>query len=631
MWPLRPTRPLRALPLSLTKNMKQIANSSYLCRSLCLLLLLIAGAATEAMAQLRLEVSAPSNVDMADKYFQVKYTIKANVEGNITLPAVNGLRRLAGPARSFFSESVSINGKTTANVATTFTYTFAAEAPGTYTLPAAKVTVGGKTYTSDKAQVKVTNSGKAADAKSAGSEELREAGSKVGNEELVITANLAKETVYEQEALPLTYVVYEKPGVGLNNISLNQQPDFKGMVSQELDLKDIQWDVERRNGQLMRKAVVKRYLLFPQQSGEVTVPRMTFNCVVLQRDASLNPLDVFFNSGGSLAVSVSRTTNPCKIKVKPLPSPRPDGFSGAVGQMEARAYLVTPQVRTNETATLRISVSGKGNLQLLTAPKIELPSHCDAYTPKTTSHTTVTAEGMDGSVTFDYTFVPRQMGDAVIKIPPFISFDPASGQYRTDSIATIRMHIEEGERSQEEVAKERALLESDIRPLYQGKMVLRDAKSAYFFWNTWGYYLAIALIIVATIGIFILTRFLNAHREQLNQPRGGKALRQAIRAIQRAGKDSAGKDKAECYGQLAAALTTFAVTKARTTAAETTKAQWPGVLQAHGIDAAEQERFLQLLDKCEWVKFAPVTADGSMEDDAKMAIDLLKKMDKAWK
>ena len=610
---------------------KQIAILTHLNRRLCLILLLIISIAPQAWAQLRLEVSAPSSVDMADKYFQVKYTIEANVEGNISLPAVSGLRRLAGPARSFFSETVNINGKTKSNVATTFTYTFAAEGPGTYTLPAAKVTVGGKTYTSGKAQVKVTNSGKAADAKSAGAEELREAGSKVANDELVITANLAKETVYEQEALPLTYVVYEKPGVGLNNISLNQQPDFKGMVSQELDLKDIQWDVERRNGQLMRKAVVKRYLLFPQQAGEVTVPRMTFNCVVLQRDATLNPLDVFFNSGGSLAVSVSRTTNPCKIKVKPLPTPRPEGFSGAVGQMETRAYLVTPNVRTNETATLRISVSGKGNLQLLTAPKIELPSHCDAYTPKTTPHTTVTAEGMDGSVTFDYTFVPRPTGDAVIQIPPFISFDPFTGQYRTDSIAAIHMHIEEGERSQEEVAKERALLESDIRPLYQGKLAFRDAKSAYFFWNTWGYYLAIALIIALTIGIFVLTHFVNAHREQLSQPRGGKALRQAIKAIQHAQKDSATKDKADCYGQMAAALTSYAATKAKTVPTEITKAQWPGLLQTHGIDAEVQERFLKLLDKCEWVKFAPVSADGSMEDDAQKAIDLLKKMDKAWK
>ena len=134
-----------------------------------------------------------------------------------------------------------------------------------------------------------------------------------------------------------------------------------------------------------------------------------------------------------------------------------------------------------------------------------------------------------------------------------------------------------------------------------------------------------------TIGIFVLTHFVNAHREQLSQPRGGKALRQAIKAIQHAQKDSATKDKADCYGQMAAALTAYVATKAKTVPTEMTKAQWPGLLQTHGIDAEVQERFLKLLDKCEWVKFAPVSADGSMEDDAQMAIDLLKKMDKAWK
>lgn len=607
------------------------AKYAHLLYGLCLVLLFAVLSAPQALAQLRLTVQAPDSVDMSEPYFQIRYSIEAQVDGSITLPAINGLRRLAGPGTSFSSATVVENGRAHSQQSTTFTYTFAPQDKGIIVIPPAKVTVRGKTYTSPKIRIKVTDNGKPSSKKGGEPEELREVGSRVGKDELFVTATMGRDEVYVQEALPLTYTVYEKSGVGLDNIAPSQQPDFKGMVSQPIYPHTLQWDVERRDGTLMRKAVICQYLLYPQQAGEVTLPRLTFDCAVKQRESFMNAIDAYFNSGGTLTQILHRQANACKVRVRPLPMPQPAGFSGAVGQMHAKAYLVSPSVRTNESATLRINVSGKGNLQLLTAPKVILPAHCDAYTPKVTPQTTVTEESIEGSVTFDYTFVPRQTGDTILQVPPFVYFDPAVGQYRTDSIAPIALHIEEGERTQEEVARERELLQSDIRPIYEGKIALHDVGAAFFFWGTWGYYLCLVLIVAAAMAVFFLTRFLNVHREKNGVPRGGKALREAIKSIQKAQKTIADTDKAACYGQLATAMTTFVAAKAKVPHSEITKTNLPALLQAHGINDEDATLYLRLLEQCEWVKFAPIDSDSSPSGDARQAIDLMKRTDKAWK
>lgn len=405
---------------------------------------------------------------------------------------------LSGPSTSTFSNYQIINGHASHSETTTFTYILSARKSGKITIGPASIRVNGKSVHSNS----VTLNAQANHSASNGphspnvgtNNSVQQAGSSVTNNDLFIDVTPSRTTVHEQEAVLLTYRIHARVGVGLSNTSLTQKPDFKGLISQEIPLpgNQIQTYIEHRNGRTYRTGTILQYVVFPQTSGKLTIPSITFDCAVVQQDNTMDLADAFFNGGGTISVQVRRSVAPITLQVEALPQPRPAKFSGAVGKFNIQAQLLNKTIKTNYVATYRITLNGLGNLKLISAPQVKFPSDFDTYDAKTTDNTKATANGLHGQLTFDYTFVPRNVGDYAIPATEFVFFDTESNSYKTIRTQAITLHVEKGERSNADVDKQLALLKSDIRPLHTSPSALLE-------WGTWPFRLLFAIIIIIAL------------------------------------------------------------------------------------------------------------------------------------
>ena len=124
--------------------------------------------------------------------------------------------------------------------------------------------------------------------------------------------------------------------------------------------------------------------MFPQMTGKLQIPSITFEGIVVQQNRNIDPFEAFFNGGsGYIEVKKKIVAPGIEIQVDPLPE-RPAGFSGGVGHFSVSASLNKTETKANDPVTLRITVSGSGNLKLVKQPQIELPKDFDKYEPKVT-------------------------------------------------------------------------------------------------------------------------------------------------------------------------------------------------------------------------------------------------------
>ncbi len=392
--------------------------------------------------------------------------------------------------------------------------------------------------------------------------------------------------------------------MGLSSGGLEQIPEFKGIVSQQLGTQHIQSELKNIGGVTYRTGIAQQYLLFPQQSGSISLPPLTFQCRVVQRERNIDPFEAFFNGGGHISRLVERTTNTQTLVVKPLPTPKPVGFSGGVGQFEIKGELLTPTVRTNEVNTYRLTLTGKGNLQLITAPTLTFPKDFDAYQPKTNSQTDASTYLISGTITFFYTFVPRNLGRYEIPAVNFIFFDPEAEEYRTLTIEAKSFEVEKGLRSDEELAAEKELRNSDIRPLHEGQLAPRQ-KETYYWWGTMSYWsVYLLLLLAAVLGIVLFGKYRNAASDTV-RVRSSKAAKVASRRLKQAETLLAKGETVAFYTELMKALQTYLSDKLNLPIAELGSDRIREELTQRGVAEAQIEELQTLLNDCAYVRFAP--------------------------
>uniref|UniRef100_UPI004026C390 BatD family protein n=1 Tax=Alloprevotella sp. TaxID=1872471 RepID=UPI004026C390 len=385
-----------------------------------------------------------ASIEDVGGYYRLSFTINALGATNFTPPSLAAFDILNGPSSYTSSNYQMINGKTSHSESKTFTYILSAHKSGRITIGPASISVNGRTIHSNPISINVKgNSSQGGSASRQNSSHantqqqegsgVQQSGSPVTQRDLFIDVTPSRTRVKEQEAVLLTYRIHSRVGVGLSNTSLMQKPDFKGLISQELPIpgNQIQTSLEHRGGTTYRTGNILQYVVFPQKSGNIVIPSITFNCAVIQQDNTMDLADLFFNGGGTMSVQVKRTVPQITLHVDPLPSPRPTNFSGAVGKFSLNGKVLNPTVKTNDVATYRITLSGLGNLKLITAPIVEFPKDFDTYDAKTNDNTKVSANGLHGELTFDYTFVPRNVGDYTIPAVHFVYFHTSTNSYHT--------------------------------------------------------------------------------------------------------------------------------------------------------------------------------------------------------
>jgi len=571
--------------------------------------------------------------------YRLTYTVTSSDAEDFVAPSLSDFDVLSGPAKSTFSSYQFVNGHASHTASTTYTYILSPLKSGRHTIGSASVRVGGRVLKSNAITFNAQKgggstggqqgrgTGRADDAQAQGADGVQQAGSAVTQRDLFITVTPSRTHVREQEAVLLTYKIHARVGVGLSGTQLTTKPDFRGLISQEIPLpgNQIQTELERRGGISYRTGTILQYVVFPQQSGKLVIPSITFDCTVVQQDRTMDLVDAFFNGGGTIGVQVKRSVPVTTLDVSALPQPKPADFSGAVGKFSMDGKVLNHNVRTNDVTTYRITLKGVGNLKLITPPTVNFPSDFDKYDPKTNENTRVTRDGLTGQLTFDYTFVPRNVGHYTIPAVTFTFFDTEAGTYRTLRTQSVELDVAKGTRSNADVDKQLALLRSDIRDIHQSNpasTLLRLMQ-----WGTLLYWIILLLLLTGlVITHLVLQQYLRKRADIVGRKRSG-AKRQAAKRLRKAEKMLATASDADFYAEINRSLTDFLTDAFALSRADLSRENVARLLTERGVPNETVMQLASVLDTCEQSQYAP-QADGGRRETYEAALQLLETLSK---
>lgn len=408
---------------------------------LLIALMLFSAFAAGAAEPVRFTASAPSTV-IVDKPFQLVYTVNATGK-DLKVPEFTNFEVLAGPFESRSSSYQVINGKASSSLSISYTFTLQGLKTGTYSVPPASIMVDGQKHSSNGLSIKVLPDD-GSDAAGSSAAQSGASTAKITNDKIFIRTNISKSSVYEQEPVVVTYKLYTLADVaGMNNMKM---PDFNGFLKQELDQsQNKQLSYENFNGKNYGTIVLYQVLLYPQRTGDITIDKASFEAVIrVQNKTQVRSIfDDFFDSYTN--VNKALVAPAVKVKVYPLPGAKPAGFSGTVGQLSMSSTISATQVKANEAVTLKVVISGSGNMKLIKNPDIELPEGFEIYDPKVNNNFKTTTLGVSGTKTIEYLFIPRNAGDFEIPAAEFVYFDLQEKTYKTLRTPVYNLKVSKGE------------------------------------------------------------------------------------------------------------------------------------------------------------------------------------------
>ena len=594
-------------------------------------------AAVAAYAQ-TLTGSAPSHVSVGEQ-FRLTYTVNTqNVSdfraGNIP----DEFEVLIGPNRSMQSSYQMINGHTSSSSSITYTYIVVATKNGSFTIPAAHVVVGGKSIASNT--LKITVSGTPQNQSNGGSgrrqrddegAELRDAGSRISGSDLFIKVSANKRRVYEQEPILLTYKVYTL--VSLTQLE-GKMPDLKGFHTQEVELpQQKSFKVETVNGRPYRTVTWSQYVMFPQITGKLQIPSLTFNGIVVQQNRNIDPFEAFFNGGsGYIEVKKQIQAPGIEIQVDPLPQ-RPSNFSGAVGRFNISAQVDKTDVKANDPVSLRVIVSGTGNLKLIKQPEVLFPKDFDKYDAKITDKTKLTENGLEGSMIYDILAVPRHQGK--YEIPPieFTYFNTATKKYETVKSEGFTLNVAKGSGSssvndftgQEDLQ----LLNKDIRHIKTGDT--RQHSLDDFFFGSTGYVVSIILLALVFVSLFVIFRQRAIENANITKRRAGKANKVATKRLKKASRLMEENKPGEFYDEVLRALWGYVGDKLNIPVEQLSHDNISMRLSERNVDENTITQFIGALDECEFERYAPGDPKGNMNKVYEKAMTAIEKIEDTMK
>lgn len=583
-------------------------------------------------------VAEAADVVVSGDQVRLVFTVNSQDIKDFRAPSIKGFDVLMGPSRSQQSSIQIINGKRTSNSSTAFTYILLAGSPGTYTIPAASVEVNGEKVFSNAISIKVLpqdqtsgNSGNNGGG-SASSSRSQAAGSRISGNDLFITATASKTTVHEQEAILLTYKVYTV--VNLRQL-YGKMPDLKGFHTQEVELPQQKtFTLEHYKGRNYNTTVWSQYVLFPQQTGKLEIPSITFDGVVAQQTISDDPFDAFFNGGGYVEVKKKITTPKVVINVQPLPA-KPAGFSGAVGEFKLASSINATDVKTNDAVTIKLTLSGTGNMKLIGTPEVKFPQDFEIYDPKVTDDYKLTNSGLTGTKTFEYLAIPRHAGNFMIPAIEFTYFDLKSNSYKTLKTEAYNLKVAKGQGNADQVISDFTNKESvkmlgkDIRFIKLGDSSLRPKGD--FFFGTVGYYLCYLIPLLLFVVFAVIYRQKALENANVAKVKTKKANKVATRRMKLAGKLLAENKKNEFYDEVLKALWGYISDKLSIPVSQLSKDNIEAELTNYGVQEALIAEFIGVLNECEYARYAPGNENEAMDKVYSASVEVISKMENSIK
>lgn len=579
-----------------------------------------------------IRVSAPSRVE-AGENFRVSFKVTTQDVDDFRsgLHSTDVVEVIAGPYTSSESSFQMVNGHTSSSSSITYTYTLYAAKSGVYNIPAAHARVGGKQISSSPAKVTVVGSAQGRGNNSPKMHEddnyqphMRAAGSAISGRDLFIKVSANKKKVYEQEPILLTYKVYTL--VDLTQLE-GKMPELTGFHTQEIPLpQQKSFHIERVNGKPYRTVTWSQYVMYPQMTGKMEIPSITFKGIVVQQNRSVDPFEAFFN-GGSGYVEVKRNIVAPSIKIDVLPLPqKPANFSGGVGKFNISAQLNKNELKAGDPLSLRIVVGGIGNLKLIKQPVVNFPKDWDKYDPKVTDKTKLTSNGLEGNMIYDILAVPRNQGHYTIPPVELTYYDTSLNQYKTIKTQSFEIEVAKGDGSRSSVVDYSKDQPKDIKDIKKGDAELHSVDN--FFFGSVGYLMSLLIPFVAFVALLVIFRKRAIDNADLVKMKGKKANKIATKRLRQANKLMLAGKSNEFYDEVLRALWGYVGDKLNMPAEKLSRENISEKLQSHNVDDNTISKFVSAIDDCEMMRFAPGDPEGNMNKTFESAMTAIMEIEK---
>lgn len=604
-------------------------------RFIVIVFLIICGVNINTAQDIKLSATAVPRVLRVGEQFQLVYEINKNVSG-LQIPDLNDFQLLGGPSTGSSSSIQIVNGKTTRSDKYTYTYYLRALKEGTFVIPAATAKFKKNTYRSNTVKIEVvrakstpsqtTPSGNTPVPKSSGDADTP------AGEELFIRLYVDKKNAYIGEQIIAWIKIYSK--INLTQIDPNfKGPDFTGFFQQPIDIAPLRsLERENVNGEIYGTGVLRKVVLYPQKAGEITIQPFEID-VAYQKQVRRRSSSIFDDFFGPTVqnIPVKLKSKPLKLKINALPENMPQSFTGAVGNFNLSASVNNTQVKTNDAVTLKVIISGKGNIKLIDDLKINFPPALETFKPVTK---TKQDNPLSGSQTFEYTLIPRYSGEFKIAPVEFSYFNPALKSYKILKSREFNITVAKGKEDTATVVisglskEDIKLLGSDIlfiknRPF---KLVARDT----LLFGTTRFYAIYIVSFVLFVLLIILRRERIKRNANIKLVKNRRANKYARKRLKKASGLMKQNDSKGFYDEVLKAMWGYLSDKLNIPIADLSKASSEEALVNMKIDEKIMNKFYEIIDKCEYARYAPGDESSEMQklynDAMKIIIKLQQKL-----
>jgi len=587
-------------------------------RYVTILLVFFVGLPLEAQ-EVRISAEAPRVVRVGEQ-FRLSFAVNAR-PSSFSAPEITDFYVLSGPNQSTSTSIQIVNGKRTSSYTITYTYYLQATGEGKFTIPAAKVIVDKKEYSSNPVEIEVIGAEGSAQGgtstRPGGTTGTKQTGDIDVTDELFVRVITDKKSIYRGEPVIAIIKIYTR--LQISRFGESEMPDFAGFWTQEIEA-PTQLNLVRENvgGKIYNTGMIRKVILFPQKSGEITIAPFKLETYIRQKvRQSRSPFDDFFGSSYSNVLKLLES-KPVKINVKDLPGSAPAGFTGAVGKLALNAEIDKTEALTNDAITFRVNISGTGNIQLLEAPRINFPPDFESYDPKVQTNVKNSDAGQSGKKTFEYLLIPRHAGNFRIAPVSMSYFDPGAGKYKTVSTPEFNLVIEKSE-EEETVGVIAGRSKEDLKIIGQDILFIKDEDfSLYkigrsFFGST-----LFILIYVIAFGLFLLVLVVRRKRirRMQNQElvRNQRASKEARKRLREAAGHMKRNEPEAFYEAILKGLVGYLVDKLNISVSEMSKDRAREGLEIYKIPEELIAEYLELADICEMARYAPTSVEGKVEE-----------------
>lgn len=598
-------------------------------------------------AQNVIRVEAP-DVVAVNEQFNVTFIIEGEKSpSDFQWSSGDDFQLVWGPQKGSSSSIQIINGKRSSSHQTTFTYILIPKATGTFQLPVATALLSGDRISSTQASIQVVSDGASSSrssgqngGKSSGGGQTSSTGSgEISSNDLFMRLSLSRTEVVIGEPITATLKIYQRANVvGFENAKF---PTFNGFWSQETYVpNNIEFKRESLDDKIYNTAVLRTYVLIPQQSGAITIDPAELVCLVNIRTApstSNSLFDSFFQD--EYRTIRKRVTTPAvKVKVNPLPAGQPASFGGGVGNFGISARLTTDNLKTHDAASLIITVSGRGNVALLEEPKVNFPPDFEVYDTKTTENTDKSNGGTSGSKSFEYPFIPRSHGDFTIDPVEYSYYDVNAGKYVTLRTEPLHVKVAKGKGGDSTPVttvnsgverKDVKSFADDIRFIFTGKPGLSGSGS--FFVGSVFFWILLALMILGATSVYLAFRKVAAMRADVAGTKNRRATKMAQKRLKLAGEYLDKNLYTAFYEELHKALIGFVSDKLNMDMSEISKDNIASALTEGGVSEEQTKAFTDLLDACEFARYSPDGGNEAMRSHYDAALKVISSIDSGLK